>query len=135
LRTCFAPTTLGALLAAANYVAVGSGKPQLGLLLAQYAVAPGLGRTAAISAAKDATTAEAGSASIQIAGYRIISFSHSLTNVDLAVRTDDGTYAAGIVALRWYRGDWRLVVDPSSGQTANVAPIESLGGFTVWEAY
>jgi hypothetical protein len=106
----------------------------LGLELARYAVAPGLGRNAAIETAKTATSDGTVAISVQIAGYRMVSFDPALTSVELAVRTGTGSYASGTVTLRWHDGDWRIVVDPATGQMTEVQPLGNLGGFTVWGA-
>lgn len=131
-RHCFAHTPTGALFAAANYVAMASGDHSLVVQVAQQGVADGLGKSLAIEAAR--TAADQSSATIQIAGFRVVSYDPSIASVNLAVRTNVGTFANGVVTLRWQDADWRMVADPSSGQTASVQPIESLGGFIPWGA-
>jgi hypothetical protein len=127
---CFAETPAGAVLAAANYIAFGSGKPDLGAELAASAIVPGLGQNAAIEAAGAASGSPPGT--IQIAGYRLDRYDPDLTDITLVVRADDGSYASGNLALKWSQGDWKLVVDPGTGQLAELESLSSLGGFTPW---
>jgi len=127
---CFAETPAGAVLAAANYIAFGSGSPDHGAELAASAIAPGLGQNAAIEAAGAASGAVPGT--VQIAGYRLDRYDPESTDMALVVRTDDGSYASGDLVLKWIQGDWKLVVDPGTGQLAELRAIASLGGFTPW---
>jgi hypothetical protein len=127
---CFAETPAGAVLAAANYIAFGSGRPELGAELAASAIAPGLGRNAALEAANAASSAAPGT--IQIAGYRLDRYDPESTDIALVVRADDGTYASGDLVLKWSEGDWKLSVDPGTGQLAELRALASLGGFTPW---
>ena len=127
---CFAETPSGAVLAAANYIAFGSGRPDQGAELAASAIAPGLGQNAAIEAAGVASGASPGT--VQIAGYRLDRYDPEWTDVALVVRTDDGSFASGDLVLKWIQGDWKLIADPGTGQLAELRAIASLGGFTPW---
>jgi hypothetical protein len=129
---CFAETPSGAVLAAANYIAFGSGKPDHGAELAASAIAPGLGQNAAIEAAGAASGASPGT--VQIAGYRLDRYDPESTDMALVVRTADGSYASGDLVLKWIQGDWKLIADPGTGQLAELRAIASLGGFTPWES-
>jgi hypothetical protein len=131
-RHCFAHTPTGALFAAANYIAMASGDHDLAVQVAEHGVADGLGKSLAVQAAK--TAGDGSSATIQIAGFQVVTYDPSLASVKLAVRTDAGTLASGVVTLRWQDADWRMVADPSTGQTSSVQPIESLGGYVPWGA-
>jgi hypothetical protein len=127
---CFAATPSGAVLAAANYIAFGSGRPDHGAELAASAIAPGLGQKAAIEAAGAASSATP--VTVQIAGYRLDRYGPEWTDVALVVRTDNGAYASGDLVLKWIQGDWKLIADPGTGQLADLRAIASLGGFTPW---
>lgn len=127
---CFTQTPAGAVLAAANYIAFGSGRPDLGAELAASAIAPGLGQNAAIEAAAAASGSSSGT--IQIAGYRLDRYDPESTDIALVVRADDGSLATGDLVLKWSQGDWRLIVDPATGRLAELRALVSLGGFTPW---
>lgn len=129
---CFAQSKAGAVLAGMNFIAFGSGNPTQALALARSAVADGLGRTAAVRAARTATHGDP--APIQIAGYRIDSFSPSQVNISIAVRGSNGILASGSLQLRWEHSDWRIIANPASGAISNLSSISSLGGFTPLEA-
>ena len=132
LPRCFARTTTGAVLAGTNFVAFGSGDPAQALALARSAVADGLGRTAAVKAARTASPGDA--PAIQVVGYRIDSFSLNEADITVAVRGSNGLVAAGTLRLRWEHSDWRVVANPASGAISSLSRISSLGGFTPFEA-
>ncbi|WP_169515593.1 hypothetical protein [Glaciibacter superstes] len=130
-RSCFGNSEAGAIIAAANIVAMGSGRPDLGARLAAEAVAPGLGRDAALRA-QEAATGDGDGTSIQVAGYRMASYDPALATVEIAIRVGNGSYAAGAITLRWVDDDWLLVVDPSTGRMGNPNALSNLGGYTLW---
>ena len=129
---CFSGNPSGAVLAAANYIAFGTGRPDLAVELATGAVAPGAGQVAAVEAAKTASTTA--SARLQIVGYRLDSYSPELTIVVLVVEAEDGSFVSGDLALTWADSDWKLIADPVTGSTANLRPLSNLGGFIPWGA-
>jgi hypothetical protein len=133
-RSCFAPSPAGAVFAAANYVAIGSGLPELGAKLASTATAPGLGRDAATRGSVEGGASTDRAASIQIAAYQL-TFGGTTADVTIVVRSTDGDYAAGTLAMKWVADDWKIVVDPTTGQMTSVRPIQNLGGFIPWGAH
>lgn len=131
-RRCFSRTAEGALLAAANYVLLGSVAPDLRERLASEATVPGPGRDAAKAAAGAAVSAPA--PSIQIAGYRVVAMSDEAATVAIVVRTADNRLVQGEVPLAWHAGDWKLVVDPETGRYTTLFGVSNLGGVTPWSA-
>ena len=129
---CFAGTPSGVVLAAANYVAYGTGRPDLAKELALSTVAPGAGRALAIEAAETATTMT--SQTLRIVGYRLDGYSPELAKVTLAVQTVDGSLVSGELALTWTDGDWKLIADPATGAVTDLNSLSSLGGFIPWGA-
>ncbi|TFD12008.1 hypothetical protein E3T26_12030 [Cryobacterium sp. TMT1-21] len=127
---CFVETPAGAVLAAANFIAFGTGRPDLGAELAASAIVPGLGQNAAIEAAGAASVSSPGA--VQIVGYRVDRYDPQSTDIALAVRADDGSLASGDLVLKWSQGDWKLIVDPGTGRLPELRTLASLGGFTPW---
>ena len=126
---CFARTPLGALLAAAN-LGHGTGTPaavQAGVLsrsTVENQYAPQL-------AAVTPEPAPGATPSVQLAGFRVISYTPDVATVALALSNSaaTGAYATATVALQWDRGDWRAV--PQAGPTLflTVSSMPSLSSY------
>lgn len=129
-RRCFSPSESGAVVAAATYVAIGSGRPDLNIRLASESTLPGRGREAAMAQA-DVASSRPGVA-VQIVAYRVVRFATTDAEVAIAVRATDGRLILGSVPLRWADQDWKLVVDPATGRYAELTPLQNLGGMTPW---
>ncbi|MFF2389135.1 hypothetical protein [Agromyces sp. NPDC058104] len=129
-RRCFARSEAGAVVAAATYVAIGSGRPDLSRRLASDATFAGPGRDAAMAQA-DAST-NGSNAALQIVAYQVARYSTNDAEVRIAVRSADGRLVVGSVPLRWADGDWKLVVDPSTGRYVDLADIPNVAGMTPW---
>lgn len=125
---CYAPTPLGALYAAANFVAVTS-VPELRLVAAEYLCADGPGRDAALAdlRAGDVGSRETG---IQIAGFQFIGYSPAASaSIDLATTTDTGSYAHFPVALVWTGGDWKVQLPITGTPYADREQLPTLAGY------
>lgn len=130
-RRCFASSPAGAVMAAANYVIQGSMSVDARRRLAAEATVPGPGRDAAIAAVG---TGGSTNNSVQIAAYRIDEAGDDAATITIVVRTADGRFVQGPVPLRWFDGDWKLVVDPLTGSYTELSAVPNLGGTTPWSA-
>ncbi|ANJ25724.1 hypothetical protein [Agromyces aureus] len=131
-RRCFARSEPGAVVAAATYVAIGSGRPELSDRLASDATLPGPGRDAAIAQTDASSTGS--SAGLQIVAYQVARYTTTDAEIRIAVRSVDGRLVAGSVPLRWADDDWKLVVDPATGRYVELAAIPNLAGMAPWGA-
>ena len=129
-RHCYARTPTGALVAAANYVAM-TEVPELIARLAEDGIMPGDLRDRAI-----ATPAmpSASTTTMQLRGFRVVSFTTDMAVVDLAVEIQ-GKIGSMMITLRWYQGDWRLGVR-GAGATQELdidyGNLPSFYGYVAW---
>lgn len=128
-RSCFARTPTGAVLAAANYSAVGSHGP-LRKKFNEQATAPGPGRDALLQ--KPVTGAGDGGTRVQIAGFRLLHYDGKTADVDIALRTSTGALAAMVFNLEWAEGDWKLRLADDGTELSPVSQIPSLSGYILW---
>lgn len=130
-RSCFAHTAEGALFAAVNYFSLSSDLKWRGRL--PELIAPGPGREALIEAASD-EPGQPSSVRIQVAGFRVSSYSEDEAVIDVAwsVTSSGGSLVSYPTALVWVDGDWKLdVLDDGSSRFAS-APLQNLGGYIPW---
>jgi len=128
---CYSRTPLGAILAASN-LAQGTGGPQeLQNAVLKYSLVPN--QYAAQVAATPATSGGS-SGGIQLAGFRVITYSPDQASIALSYQVPGQTdrYPQLTLAMQWYAGDWRVVPQPgpSAVVTSGVAP--SLAGSVPW---
>lgn len=110
---CYAPTPVGALYAAANFLAATS-DPALRLPAAQTLTAQGPGRNEAIRLLQTSGSGDSGSG-LQIAGFQFLGYTpRTSAVVDLALAYQ-GKDAHLPLQLRWENGDWKVVV-PVTGR-------------------
>jgi len=128
---CYSHTPLGALLAASN-LGQGNGSPQeIQDSLLKVSVVPN--QYSAQAAAMPAPP-RSNATGLQLAGFRIISYSSDQASIALALsapgRTDQ--YPQLTVAMQWYEGDWRAVPQPGPSVVVTAAAAQSLAGFVPW---
>ncbi|MFC7329186.1 hypothetical protein [Marinactinospora rubrisoli] len=131
-RDCYARTPTGALLAATN-LAVLTSVPGLNEQAAAQLMAEGPGRDAALAEARnvaDAGTSPEGS--IQVAGFRFISYSGAETTVQIAYNTSVGAVAVLPVQLVWENGDWKAIVSEDGELPVPPYEVPDLTGFVRW---
>jgi len=128
---CYSHTPLGALLAASN-LGHGAGTPQEiqsasldhTLVANQY--------TSQLAATP--ATGEGSTGGVQLAGFRVLSYSPEQASITLAAsvggRTD--SYPQLSVAMQWQDGDWRAVPQAGPVLFVTVASAPSLAGFVPW---
>jgi hypothetical protein len=130
LRSCYAHTVEGAVLAVANIWAMGS-DGRLSALALDKMTAPGPGRDAAMAA--NIPQANNG-LSVQIAGVKLLSYDGKNATVDVAFRTGTGQIASFPSPVTWVDGDWKLVLTDDGQPPLRPAALQSLGGYLPWEA-
>lgn len=128
-RSCYARTPTGALLAAANYSAIGSYGPLRKKFYAEATV-PGPGRDALLK--KTVPGAADGGTRIQIAGFRLLRYDGVSADVDLAFRTSSGAIGATVVNLQWSEGDWKIRVADDGSELSPFVQLPTLSGYTAW---
>jgi len=132
LRTCYARTPTGALLAAANVAAMGS-SPQLVERMTEEMTAKGAGRDAALKRLEaDAAPEIPGGVRYQIRGFRLLEYTGTEASVDLALGVDGGLTGSFVLDLRWEDGDWKVVLTEDGGLGSLPAPVPDLTGYTLW---
>lgn len=129
---CYSHTPLGALLAASN-LGRGTGTPQDKQdAVLSLSVVPN--EYSAQVAKTQATPDDQSGAGVQLAGFRIISYSPDQASIALAAsvagRTD--SYPQLTVAMQWYAGDWRAVPQPGPTLVVTGSSAPSLAGFVPW---
>jgi len=129
IRSCYAHTATGALYAVANYL----GQATDARLISHIAelVAPGPGKDAAAAAAAAGASS---SVRLQIAGFKIESYSASETTVDVvATVTDKGNALVSMpMILKWVDGDWKFELTDKGTLPLDSSQLQSLGGYIPW---
>jgi len=132
LRTCFARTPTGALLAAANVAAMGSNATLVERMTNEMTAA-GPGREAALGRiADEGAPAVPSVVRYQIRGFRLLDYSGTEASVDLALGVDGGLTGSFVLDLRWEDGDWKVVLTDDGGLGSLPAPVPDLTGYTLW---
>jgi hypothetical protein len=130
VRSCYAHTVDGAVLAVANIWAMGS-DARLSKLSLDRMTAPGPGRDAAMAA--NIPQSNTG-ISVQIAGVNVLSYDAKDATVDVAFRTNTGQLYSFPAPVTWVEGDWKLVLTDDGQPPLRPVALQSLGGFNPWEA-
>lgn len=132
VRTCFARTQAGAVLAAANMVSV-QANPSIGAAVVAATTADGPGEDAAIAAAKQRSY-QPFTQTFQIVGYRLDSFDGNTTVVTVALSNGRAQLLGAPVSMVWQAGDWKTTLTADGQQPRQPSALSSLGGFTPWSA-
>lgn len=127
-RSCFARSPVGALYAAVNFWALGTSKPSAAVL--RQLAADGRERTQAIAAVDDKGSQPAIRESMQLAGFRLLSYDSTKATVNLAIRLANGGLTSFPTTLRWEDGDWKYVIPP--GGNPGVTRLSDLAGYIAW---
>lgn len=130
-RFCYAQTREGSLVAAANFIGV-SGDAKLAEKVTDKLIAPGPGREIARRSAAGSSGAGAEDMKIQIAGFRMISYSDQESTVDVLMRGSNGQYVAQQLEMRWAEGDWRLALADDGSPRAEPRSVPDAAGFIAW---
>ncbi|UZJ27018.1 hypothetical protein RHODO2019_18680 (plasmid) [Rhodococcus antarcticus] len=130
---CYSQTPVGAVLAATN---LGRGTGTDAAVKAEqlkFSTVPGpLADAYAAEPVKPSDPAA--SAGVQFRGFRVISYSKDSASIALAGANaaQPGIYAVLTIALQWFQGDWRVVLQPQSGGVVTTTTTRSLDGFVAW---
>jgi hypothetical protein len=128
-RLCFAHSPTGALFAAVNFIATtqaANGDPAI----VRELTAEGAARDKLIREA--AGSALSSSGGVQVAGFRVISYSSDETTIDLALTVRDKGDARLPLSLRWERGDWKIIIATAEGPYAGLESLDNLSGYVPW---
>lgn len=130
-RYCYAHTPEGALFAVANLVGMGD-RDLLGEKIASRSVAAGPGREAAIADEADGSSTRGNDLRLQIAGFRVLSYTGDRATLDLAFQLNTGASAAWALDVVWQDGDWKIQVTDDGQPTSLPTRIPDLSGYILW---
>lgn len=132
-RQCYAHSPEGALVAAANMLAMGT-DPNLVWELNEELVAEGPGRDAVLADLEaNPPTSDTG-IRLSIAGYRLLGYGPHHARIDLAVEGSNGSIASTTTDLKWEEGDWKVELRPDGQPIIPVAPLADTVGYHPWSA-
>jgi len=107
VRTCFAHNPTGALYAAANFAGYSAeGKPEV---LFQDLAAKGPARDRYLTAPPTFTPRD-GTLSMQIAAFRVVSYTNDLAVLEIGIGGSNGVKLSAPYTLKWEDGDWKVIV-------------------------
>jgi hypothetical protein len=130
---CYARTPVGALFAAANFLAALSDPDTLSRAVAEL-TAPGAGRDVLVELAATNPVAITGVGTPgELRGFSYSSVSLSVVAVSLVIRADNGGMVAAPITLVW-AGDWQVQVPDDGNLTRLARPVTSLDGFVRFTA-
>jgi hypothetical protein len=129
LPYCYARSPMGALYAAANWLAVCT-DPSLQLPAVKFLTAAGPGRDAMLAQITGPGTP--GTSDLQIAGFQIgPNFAPEAATVEFAVRF--GTRIVHVtVPLAWQVGDWKVVIPDTGAPFAGITDLTDLRDYVPW---
>ncbi|MEY9211645.1 hypothetical protein NI17_009405 [Thermobifida halotolerans] len=132
-RQCYAHSPEGALVAAANVLAMGT-DPNLVRELNEELVAEGPGRDAVLADMEaNPPTSDTG-IRLSIAGYRLLGYGPNHARIDLAVEGSNGSIASVTTDLKWEEGDWKVELRPDGQPVIPVAQLADTVGYHPWSA-
>lgn len=134
-RYCFARTAYGALGAAVGYAALMSTSDgDLLSRLIPLAIAPGVGRDAALTSPGD--LANPALIAPQVVAFAIDEYDADSALVDIVWR--DAAQGDALVStptsLQWIEGDWKIVLNDRAQPPSPSAVIDDLEGYIPWSA-
>lgn len=128
---CHARTPTGAVVAAVEVLPF-TATNELRIKSLEKSAAPGPGRDAALKEQRSGAGEEVPSGeSIQIAGFRVVSYSDTEAIVDVAAESD-GRYFSQTVSLRWVGGDWKYRLSDTGDFTSRVREVPNLSSYVEW---
>ncbi|WP_233515394.1 hypothetical protein [Marinitenerispora sediminis] len=132
-RDCFARTPTGAVLAAAN-ASILTGDPTLGEQAIERLIADGPGKDVALEGGGIAAESPGGESdiSVQLAGFRMISYDGERANIQLAYNSSIGLEMVTPMDLVWEDGDWKAVLADNGEPAVPAYPVPDLAGFVRW---
>ncbi|MEU4605240.1 hypothetical protein AB0F43_19840 [Kribbella sp. NPDC023972] len=130
VRSCFAHSPTGAVLAAMNVLGQ-IRNPDLTDDVLATRVMPGPGRDRAIREARVSTTPRNEGKVAQFTGFKVFDYQPNRVVLQIAVQIDEAKVASLPVTMVWYRGDWRAALQDDGSFNGEVAPdvLQSLDGY------
>ncbi|PPF28041.1 hypothetical protein C5C31_11645 [Rathayibacter rathayi] len=132
LRSCYAHTTQGAVVAAINMWAMATSSELL-LPMAQQLMT---GEGQAEMVAHYEATPPAANGRLQILGFQVLSYSAEQAAIDVAANltlADGSTRMMSLpMALRWTDGDWKQVIAKGPQSVYPPVALQSMGGYVPW---
>ncbi|WP_156887614.1 hypothetical protein [Propionicicella superfundia] len=130
-RYCYAHTPEGAILAAANLLAVTNRIDVFRERFVARSVVPGPGAEAI---RKEVSSPRGDDTSVRVAGFRLLSYSADRATVDLAFRmVSRGAYMSYPFDFEWVEGDWRVVVRDDGSPMYKPTQVYDLVGYALWQ--
>ncbi len=125
---CYSHTPVGALLAAGR--GIGSGD-QVQRAALKYSTVP---NEYSAQAETQPGTTNTESGGVQLAGFRILSYSPAESSIALAyaAAATPGQYAVLTALFRWDGGDWKVVLQPGPSAASTTTTTRSLNGYVAW---
>lgn len=135
-RYCYAHSPAGAVVAAANILAIGQ-HPDFPRRLATE-IYTGPGREAFIAEAEALSDEELRNQLDQlpvvtVGGFRVASYDSTMATLDLLLRAPDGALTSATWRLAWEDGDWRFWA-PESDRDIPMQRVADSTGFIEWSA-
>lgn len=128
VRSCFAHSPTGALYAAVNFWALGTAKPSEMVIRQLAADTPE--RTNALAQLDPQTDVPSIRSSMQLTGFRFVSYRPATATVELAMTVSNGRVMSFPATLRWEDGDWKYVIGPRGNP--GIAELTSLTNYVLW---
>ena len=135
VRSCYSHTPEGALLSVTNML-TSSNDPQLLLDTSEALILEGPGKD--INSGRIQQRIAEGSAStvpMQIAGFRLLSYTGDKATVEVVAAVDDGTekaYITNSADLIWQDGDWRFAFRDNGDAGPVSGNVSDLSGYITW---
>ncbi|WP_104181679.1 hypothetical protein [Arthrobacter sp. B0490] len=134
VRSCYSHTPEGALLAVAGQAA-SSGDPELYLETVRTLSVDGRGKDVTIERAQRSISEGGTNPPIEIAGFRLLSYTGDEATVEIVASADSGAelvYFTSSAVMQWIDGDWytKYKDDGSSGPVDG--QVSDLSGYVLW---
>lgn len=133
VRQCYARSPEGALVAAANVLAMGT-DPDLAYPMNDVVLAEGDGREAALAELEEQGLGDSGDMRTEVAGFNLLGYSPDHARVDLAMESSTGMFASVTTDLVWEEGDWKVRLNTEGQPIIPVAQISDASGYIDWSA-
>ena len=133
VRQCYAHSPEGALMAAANVLAMGT-DPDLAYPMNEVMVSEGQGRDAALAELEQQGLGDTGGMRTEVAGFNILGYGPDHARVDLAMESSTGMFASMTTDLLWEEGDWKERMNTEGQPFIPVAQIPDASGYIPWSA-
>lgn len=132
VRQCYALSPEGAVLAAANVLAMGT-DPDLVQPMNEVMLAEGEGRDAVLA---DLEGQAPGGQDMrtQVEGFNLLGYGPNHARVDLAMEGSTGVFASVTTDLVWEDGDWKVRLNTEGQPIIPVAQIPDASGYITWSA-